>query len=82
MSEVGGYSQPKIPRSKWLKPFPKCSRAENGACVGTTGIAHFHGSSQSIKVAYTSCQIFEKFMNGYPIFSVEKIYHQVDEIHK
>ena len=34
------------------------------------------------KVAYTSGPIFEKIMKRYPIFSVQKIDHQIDQKHK
>ena len=45
----------------------------------------FLGSSSkltSLKVAYTSGPIFEKIMKRYPIFSVQKIDHQIDQKHK
>ena len=35
-----------------------------------------------LKVAYTSGQIFEKIIKRYPIFSVQKIDHQIDKKHK
>ena len=34
------------------------------------------------KVAYTSGPIFEKNMKRYPIFSIQKIDHQIDQKHK
>ena len=34
------------------------------------------------KVAYTSGPIFEKIMKRYPIFSVQRIYYQIDLMHK
>ena len=36
----------------------------------------------SLKVAYTSGQIFEKIMKRYPIFSVQIINYQIDQKHK
>ena len=36
----------------------------------------------AIKVAYTSGRIFEKIMKRYPIFSVQKIDHQIDQKHE
>ena len=36
----------------------------------------------TIKVAYTSGQIFEKIMKRYPIFSVEIINYQIVQKHK
>ena len=32
--------------------------------------------------ACTTGQTFGKMVNGYPIFSVQIIYHQVDKMHK
>ena len=34
------------------------------------------------KVAYTSGLIFQKIINGYPIYFVQIIYHQVHQMHK
>ena len=36
----------------------------------------------AIKVACTSGQIFEKIMKRYPIFSVQIINYQIDQMHK
>ena len=35
-----------------------------------------------LKVAYTSGPIFEKIMKRYPIFSLQIIYYQIDQMHK
>ena len=39
-------------------------------------------SFKSFKVAYTSGPIFEKIMKRYPIFSVQIINYQIDQMHK
>ena len=39
-------------------------------------------SAFHFKVAYTSGPIIEKIMNRYPIFSVQIINYQIDQMHK